>query len=56
MTMLKGLGLSPSSRAKHAYSWETACAKDRTQTPDLPDAYQTLDQEDHLFFALYSDA
>ena len=49
-------GLSPSSRTKHTYSGETADAKDRTQTHDFPDSYQTLDQEDHLFFALYSYA
>ena len=33
-----------------------AYAKDRTQTPHIPDAYQTLDKEDHLFFTLYSYA
>src|SRR5258705_5295523 len=49
-------GLSPPSRPKHAYRGETAYAKDRTQTPHIPDAYQTLDKEDHLFFTLYSYA
>jgi hypothetical protein len=41
---------------QHAYRGETADAKDRTQTPHVPDAYQTLDKENHLFFTLYSYA
>jgi len=49
-------GLSPPSRSKHAYSGETAYAKDRTQTHHLPDTYQTVDKEDYLVFALSSDA
>jgi hypothetical protein len=53
----RGLGgLAPPSGSKHAYRGETAYAKDRTHTPHLPDASQTLDTEDHLFFALYAEA
>ena len=37
----------------HTYRGKAAYAKDRTQTYHVPDTYQTLDKEDHLFFTLY---
>ena len=40
----------------HTVGKQHTHAKDRTQTHHLPDAYQTLDKEEHLFFALYFDA